>query len=166
MPNHVKTLVKTENKEIIKTLTSLNNIIPMPVELANQDDISILNMEHFDNLVCSGARSLADFLASPPEYLKGIDAKEVKENWQRHVHQIIDNQKKYKHPSDFRWGLAEWGTRSDSYDYFELPGGCGFLTAWNHPEGTNDLKVDLFFRCNDFHKSTPAALLELQSLFD
>lgn len=32
--------------------------------------------------------------------------------------------------------------------------------------GTNDLKVDLFFRCNDFHKSTPAALLELQSLFD
>ena len=91
-------------------------------------------MEHFDNLVCSGARSLADFLASPPEYLKGIDAKEVKENWQRHVHQIIDNLKKYKHPSDFRWGLAEWGTRSDSYDYFELPGGCGFLTAWNHPE--------------------------------
>lgn len=41
MPNHVKTLVKTENKEIIKTLTSLNNIIPMPVALTHQDEIPL-----------------------------------------------------------------------------------------------------------------------------
>ena len=133
MPNHVTTIVKSSNKDLINKLNDFTKIIPMPII--------------FNELGCliSMSNTIQEFIDKVKEEkvmqkLEHID-KEVLKNIANKSQLHIDNQAilqaycyletGYKNSLD--WARANWGTKWNSYDFKLTDEGCKFNTAWTHP---------------------------------
>lgn len=135
MPNHVTTIIKSSNQDLVKSLKDFNQIIKMPKifdEFGNgicmffeiDDFIDFVKSQNLTNIDKDVLKKLAAEFAP---YNDVLDRDKDEFILQAYCYFEIG----YKNPID--WARANWNTKWNSY-YFELTyDGCKFDTAWTHP---------------------------------
>lgn len=144
MPNHITTIIKSSNKDLIEMLKDFNKIIPLPKIF-----------DEFCNGICMffGIDNFIDFVKS--QNLTNID-KDVLKKIAAEFAPYNDIQDKdefilqaycyfeigYKNPID--WARKNWGTRWKCYEFELTDDGCKFDTAWTHPHPVIKKLSELF----------------------
>lgn len=135
MPNHVTTIIKSSNQDLIKSLRDFNKIIPMPKvfdEFGNgicvffkiDDFIDFVKSQNLTNIDKDVLKKLAAEFA-PYNDVRDRD----KDEFILQAYCYFETG--YKDPID--WARGHWGTKWNSYDFELTDKGCQFDTAWTHP---------------------------------
>ncbi len=134
MPTWVKSIVKSDNKDLLKKLEDFNQIIPMPEPLQKFDE----GFQRFWSL-----SNFIDFVKAKDVQINLDTLKELAQDFS-----TLNNKPEamedeyilqantyfltgYTTPND--WAVANWDTKWNACDFKTTDDGCEFETAWNHP---------------------------------
>jgi hypothetical protein len=159
MPNHVRNVVKFEQLDEGKTVSELlqeihgeeenqyisfNKIIPMAEELdinsgskmyisrdiyrwKNGETLEEDELRHMHICADDKDNTLTDEEAAEKCISSGIADMKLAE-------QTFENEKKYGYPDWYNWRIANWGTKWDAYDQYQVDENTiAFNTAWSDP---------------------------------